>query len=416
MSLGRVIGLFVTAVLSAAASVAAQVREPAPAQQTLVFGVGRADGKSAECVVSFGPAVPISAVAFSPDGKTLAAGGYKEVLLWDLAAAKLAKRIGAGQLAGRVGALAFLGNGPMLAVGDGVPGKSGAVRILDSSTGALARAFQEPPDEVRCLAVSADGALLAAGGACREVHVWGLKDGKLVQTIKGHEDWVEGVCFSPDGQLLATASADKTLQIWNVSTWERTLRASHGEALHGVAFSPDSKSTAATVGGPGERAVHIRRNDSPRSSQAVATGEGMPLGTLWPQKGNRLYAACSDKTVKAIGVYGGVMATFQGHTDWVYAVASSADGSRLASGSADGTVRLWNAADGKLLATLVQLAPRSDQWLIMTAQGYLATSSPDALRWQTKDLATEGLTAKLQNPESVRKALAGEKLAPPTLE
>ncbi len=418
MSLRRTTGLLAIAVLLVATSLAAQGK--GPMKQTLVFPVGAADAKSAppaECVVTFGPAVPISAVAFSPDGKALAVGGYKEVLLWDLAAAKLSKRIGAGQLTGRVGAVAFLGKSSLLAVGDGVPGKSGAVRIFDVRTAALTRIFQEPADAVHCLAVSPDGKLLAAGGAYKEAHVWSVNDGKLVHTIKGHADWVTGVAFSPDGKLLVTASLDKSLQIWKVADWTRAGRGSSPEPLHGVVFDPRGQSVAAAVAGPSERGIRIWTTRYTRRSRATSTGEGRPLTIQWPAKRNRLYVGCSDGTIKSMSSWRGRPVSFRGHTDWVYAVTFSADGARFASGSADGTARLWNAADGKLLATLVQLAPRTDKWLIVTAQGYLATSSPDALRWRTKDLSMppKELAAKLQNAESVKKILAGEKVAPPVL-
>ena len=65
-------------------------------------------------------ALPLSAVAFSPDGKTLAVGGYREVLLWDLAAGKLAKRIGAGQIGNMVQAVLFSKDGKSLAEPEGI--------------------------------------------------------------------------------------------------------------------------------------------------------------------------------------------------------------------------------------------------------------------------------------------------------
>ncbi|OHB86668.1 MAG: hypothetical protein A2V98_10945, partial [Planctomycetes bacterium RBG_16_64_12] len=105
-----------------------------------------------------------------------------------------------------------------------------------------------------------------------------------------------------------------------------------------------------------------------------------------------------------------------GHGDWVYSVALSADAARLASASADGTVKLWSASENRLLATLIQLSPGTDEWLIITPEGYLATSL-DALEWKTTNLATppEELTSLFQNPELVREAISGNQVAPPAL-
>ena len=110
------------------------------------------------------------------------------------------------------------------------------------------------------------------------------------------------------------------------------------------------------------------------------------------------------------------MANLAGHADWVYRVAVSPDGTKLASASADGTVKLWNLAENRLLATLVQLAPRTDEWLISTPPGYLA-ASPGAVQWKTAKLNTppDKLAAILQNPELVKQSLAGAKTAPPAV-
>ena len=166
---------------------------------------------SVDCVVAFGPVVPVSAVAFSPDGKILAAAGYQEVLLWDLANAKLLKRIGVGQLGDSVRAMAFSKDGRLLAAAEGTPYASGAVRLLDVGTGQAVHSFQEPKEVVCALALSPDGKLLAAGGADRAAYVWNLDDKKLLATLKEQADWILGVSFSPNGKFLATASADKTL-------------------------------------------------------------------------------------------------------------------------------------------------------------------------------------------------------------
>lgn len=391
---------------------------PDPQRQSLTIPITVPAGRSIECVVPFGPCLPISAVAFSPDGKSLAVGGYQEVLLWDLAGAKLAKRLGAGKLSGPVRAVAFGKEGKLLAVGDGDPQVSGAVRIFDLESGELAHSFQQPKDVVHSLAFSPDGKLLAAAGAYAPVHVYNMDEKKLAATIEGHADWVMDVSFSVDGTLLATAGTDKTLRVWKVEGWESVIHFVQKEAVRGGLFLADGKTLLLAVGGPTDRGIRVRRTDNARYNRSFYTPVGTPLGMAWVAKGNRLYVAGSDHTVKALDSNNGrLLTTYSGHGDWVYGVAVSADGTRVASGSGDGTVKLFNSADGKLLATLVQLAPRAQQWLIVTDQGYLAASSPGELTWNTSNVQTPAaeITGLLEKPDLVQKVIAGEKTEPPAL-
>jgi len=128
--------------LASVLTFAAAAEDPAP-QRSLTIPLAGPGAQVAECVVAAGPAVPVAALAFSPDGKMLATGGYREVLLWDLENAALLKRIGADQIGGSVAALAFLKD-RSLAVGEGTPYGAGAVRIFDVAAGKQSHVSKSP--------------------------------------------------------------------------------------------------------------------------------------------------------------------------------------------------------------------------------------------------------------------------------
>ena len=395
----------------------------APQKRPLVFPIlvappGNSKAPSLECVVPFGPIVPMSAVAFSPDGKTLAVGAYQEVLLWDLANAKLAKRIGVGQIGDFVRSVAFRRDGQFLAVGEGSPYGPGAVRIFDLKSGQPAVVFQEPKDAVFALAFSPDGKLLAAGGADNLARVWNIDEKKLVGELKGHAAWVLGVSFSADGKFLVTSSDDRTAQVWEVGAWKPVAKLDQMEPVSGAVFGPNAELVAVAVAGPTDRMIRLRRRDNRNLARAIDMGVPGPLGVVWSPAGNRMYVPLTDKTVRVYDPNSGAhLATLAGHTDWVYGVALSPDGARLATASADGTVKLWHSGENRLLATLVQVAPRSEEWLIVAVPGYVAASSLGAVGWRAANLTTppDKIPAIIANPDLVKKAIAGEKVASPVI-
>lgn len=389
---------------------------PPPQKEVMVFPLAVAPGQpppSVQCSVAVGPTVPVAALAFRPDGKMLASAGYQEVLLWDLAGARLARRIGTGQLAETVAALAFHKDGKLLAVGDGSPHRSGGVKVFDTDSGQIVAAFADPKEVVYGVAFSPDGNLLAAGSADNQVYVWNLAEKKLLQVLKEHGGWVMHVAFSADGKWLVSSGLDRRACVWEVGSWRPAARLQQTEPVLAAAFSPPADLVALAICGPTDRAIRFRRRENGEQVRAVDTGAAGPLGILWAPQNNRLYLPCTDGTVRVHDAGGGHIATLPGHTGWVHAVALNADASRLASGNAGGSVRLWNTADNTLLATLVQLSPRSDEWLIGTA-GYLATSSPAALQWTTANVKTpaDKLPSLLHNAEMVQKVLAGTKPPP----
>lgn len=388
-------------------------------KRSLAIPITASGDKTAQCVLSRGPSVPTVAVAFSPDAKWLATSGYREVLLWDLAEAKLAKRIGGDTLQDVVHALTFTADGATLIVADGAPAGSGAVRLFNVADGQLAASLEQPQGAVYSLALSPDGTLLAAGGIEPVVHVWKMDDKTPVATLAGHGGYIQGISFSSDGKLLTTAAADGSARLWDVATWKTTRTVKQSEALFGAAISADAATLAVAVGGPTDRSIRLIRLSDGRVTRTISTAAAMPLELTWVPQGNRIYVPCSDGTVKAYNAGNGRLErTYSGHADWVYCLAVTADATKLAAGCADGTVKLFNVADGAVLATIVQLTPQTDEWLMITPQGYLSTSVADALQWTTTNITTPpaDLTTLLQKPESVQRVIALEKVDPPVLE
>jgi WD40 repeat protein len=142
--------------------------------------------------------------------------------------------------AGRIHALAFFPDGKTLASG----GSDNVVRVWDGDTGRQRHRLEGHKGPVESLAVSADGRLLASGGGYSDpcIHLWDAVKGTLLrrlQTPKGVYH-VTAVALSPDGKTLAGAADDRTIRLWDLATGQSRRFADQPVVNH-LAFSHDGK-------------------------------------------------------------------------------------------------------------------------------------------------------------------------------
>lgn len=159
----------------------------------------------------------ILGLAFSPDGRFLVlACDEKGSLLYSLDDGAIRHRLGnpVPGLADR--AASFVPKGDRIILG----GIGPALRIFDPAKGREQETPEDPPADLRALAVSPDGAILAGGGSGSEVLLWNLGTGKRIRTLAGPKNTIRSVAWSADGRRLAAVSDDGALWIWNTPAGE----------------------------------------------------------------------------------------------------------------------------------------------------------------------------------------------------
>lgn len=286
-------------------------------------------------------------IAFSPDGEKLVSSSIdRTVKLWNVQTGKCIY-----DLLGHtdwVWTVAFSPNNQLIASGC----NDKTIKLWDANTGECLTTLTGHDGWVLAVTFSPDGQTLISGSYDRTIKFWDVETGKCFQTLTGHEDAIWSVAISQDGKILASSGYEKTIRLWDVETGEclRILNG-HTKEIKTVAFSANGKTLASgcfagivkiwdvetgecKATGTGHFSA-VRSLAFNYDNQTVATGDNDQIIKLWNAK--------TGKCIK----------TFQGYTNWVWSVAFSPNGQRIASSHLDHTVRLWDTQTGECLQTFL---------------------------------------------------------------
>jgi WD40 repeat protein len=256
----------------------------------------------------------VASLAFSPDGRLLAAGRYREVQLLDPATQRVLATLSGH--ADVVRSLAFSPAGKLLAAAGGAPAQSGEVIVWSVESRERRAHIRGHSDAVYAVAFSHDSAQLATASYDKLIRLWDAASGKEIATLKDHIDSVFALAFSPDGKRLASGAADRTVKLWDLATGQRLFTLGESQdAVLSLAFHPS---------------------------------------------GRQLAAGCADKFLRTwqLSDKGGILLhSMAGHEDAILRIAYSPDGKRLVTSSADRTIRVWNA---ETLEEIQVLGPQPD--------------------------------------------------------
>jgi WD40 repeat protein len=258
-----------------------------------------------------GPLPAVYALAFSPDGKTLAVGTHQEALLYDTKSWSIAERC--TQVANSVRCLTFHPDGKHLAIGSGVAGASGNLTMWDAADPAHAVSYQPALDTIESVAFSKDGSEMLTASFDSKARLYPVAFYPYTpQLLEEHNGRVTCVAFSPKPKyIFLTGAMDKMVKVWDRQTSKVVVNFDQAQAgITGVAFLSN-----------GDQFV----------------GSSMDGNLYWWGVGynerKNIYNGYPIRTVRA-------------HEDGVTAFCSSANMQRIATGGMDHRVRIWKMDDG----------------------------------------------------------------------
>jgi len=216
------------------------------------------------------------------------------------------------------------------------------------------REFTGHRGPVRALAFDPTGRTLASGAQDNMVLIWDLASGAPLKSLRGHASHVRECAFSPDGELLLSAGRDAQVKLWRPDAYaeQRELAANPEErdAILAARFSPDG--TQIVTAGR-DRTATLWNADSLERVQRFQEGHDfLATAAVFFDQGSRLATGAGDGTVRVWDVAtGGEIYKLEG-TGRTAALAVSDDGRLIATGSPTSRLQIWNGRDGAKLQEL----------------------------------------------------------------
>ena len=300
----------------------------------------------------------INDIEFSPDANLISVATTIGVWTYDVHTGN-AVNLFTGEMSG-ANAISYASNSSILAAAHW----DRKVRLWDVSQTlpeALYYTFDENPGPIYAVAISPNGRMVASGGADRPnrgntesgglIRIWDLET-KELRPILRYNAVVTTIAFSPNNRWIAGGSHDGIVRVWDAGTGERIYEFTEDtEPIWKLEFSPDSKLLLSlSLGGTGR----LRDLVPPRQELATFHQDRKAIyaASFSPNTDEDNYTIVTgseDKEVRFWAIEANRQDEFSpdghplvGHNDTIWTLAFSKDGKNLASGSLDGTVRLWD--------------------------------------------------------------------------
>ena len=285
----------------------------------------------------------IHSVAFSPDGKLLAAGdSLGEISIFRLSDTQKIRTLRGNYIESDwVPGLAFSPAGEKLFSCS----FDQTIKIWCVASGEHLQTLHGHENWIQSVTVSPDGKMLGSAGDDQTIRLWDADSGECLRILEGHTARIWAVTFSPDGEWLASGSYDTTIRLWNPHSGEcvKVLNG-HQSSIQALAFSPDSD---LLVSGSIDCTIKVWAVSQGQCRQTLRGHlRGIDSVTWRPQQ-NQIVSGSFDKTIKLWDIdTGHCIKTLQGNLDGDIVVAFSPDGKILASGNNYQELKLWDVDQG----------------------------------------------------------------------
>jgi WD40 repeat protein len=234
--------------------------------------------------------------------------------------------------------------------------------------------WAKPGPSLHSLALSSDGDVMAAGGADGKIYLWSAESRRLrYPPLDGHPVAVNALAWNPKSKVLVSGDEQGNILRWEWPDMKPVpLHAAtskplthHGESVSKLAWFPDGRRLASS-GRDGAINIWTRETDT---ALTLARLPGMAQGLAIASDGRMLACACADGKIRVWKTSAGEIGKSTLDPDWVLpaadrkagigSLAISRDGLLLASAGNDGTVRSWDTHTGAAIGTL----PVTDSYL-----------------------------------------------------